>query len=60
MAPGRSTQLIKQAGEISNFEPEKILGPKGLRTLDRSTKLVSCATKLALDDSKLEINEVST
>ena len=40
----------KLAGEISNFEPEKILGQKGLRNLDRSTKLALCASKMALDD----------
>ncbi len=43
----------KSAGEISNFQPEKILGEKGLRNLDRSTKLVLCASKMALDDSKI-------
>lgn len=44
----------KSAGEISGFEPEKILGQKGLRNLDRSTKLVLCASKMALDDAKIE------
>jgi len=48
---------IKAAGEIKDFAPEQFLGPKGLRILDRSTKLVNCAAKLALEDAKLEINE---
>ncbi|MDD5027695.1 MAG: beta-ketoacyl-[acyl-carrier-protein] synthase family protein [Candidatus Omnitrophica bacterium] len=48
---------VKVAGEISNFAPEQILGPKGLRTLDRSIKLVACGVRLALDDSRLEITE---
>jgi len=48
---------IKAAGEIKDFAPEQILGPKGLRTLDRSTKLVNCAAKFALDDAKLKISE---
>lgn len=41
----------KLAGEIKDFNPEAILGPKGLRNLDRSTKLVLSAAKLALDDA---------
>ncbi len=44
----------KLAGEISDFQPEKILGPKGLRTLDRTTKLVLCASHLALDDAGIK------
>ena len=41
----------KLAGEISDFNPEAILGAKGLRNLDRSTKLALSASKLALDDA---------
>ena len=48
-----STLRTKLAGEISNFDPKAILGPKGLRNLDRTTLLVLCASKLALDDAKL-------
>lgn len=44
----------KFAGEIKDFNPEAILGPKGLRNLDRSTKLVLSASKLALDDAGLK------
>lgn len=49
-----STTRSKLAGEISNFEPVKILGLKGLRNLDRSTKLINCAAKLALDDAGIQ------
>ncbi|MCU0665690.1 MAG: beta-ketoacyl-[acyl-carrier-protein] synthase family protein [Candidatus Omnitrophica bacterium] len=52
-----SGHKIKLAGQINDFKPEDILGPKGLRTLDRSTKLLSCASKFALDDAKLVITE---
>jgi 3-oxoacyl-[acyl-carrier-protein] synthase II len=38
-------------GEVSDFRPEDILGAKGLRNLDRTTKLALCASKLALDDA---------
>ena len=41
----------KLAGEISDFDPKAILGQKGLRNLDRTTLLVMCASKLALDDA---------
>ncbi len=47
----------KSAGEIKDFSPQTFLGDKGLRTLDRSTKLIASAAKLALDDAGLEINE---
>jgi len=50
----------KLGAEISNFAPEAILGPKGLRTLDRSIKLVACAAKLALADAQLEITEANS
>ncbi len=49
-----SNLRTKLAGEIKDFKPENILGPKGLRLLDRTTKLVLCASKLALEDSKLK------
>lgn len=47
----------KTAGEIKDFSPEDFLGNKGLRTLDRSTKLIASATWLALDDAALAITE---
>ncbi|MFH0854982.1 MAG: beta-ketoacyl-[acyl-carrier-protein] synthase family protein [Candidatus Omnitrophota bacterium] len=50
----------KLGAEISNFAPEEILGPKGLRTFDRSIKLVASAAKLALADSRLEISEANS
>jgi len=52
----------KLAGEIKDFNPEAILGMKGLRTFDRSIKLVLSASKLALDDAgvKYPISEEET
>lgn len=46
-----------QAGEISDFQPEKYLGIKGLRNLDRTTLLALVAAKLAVDDTKLQITK---
>lgn len=39
------------AGEIKDFDPAGYLGPKGLRLLDRTTKLILTSSKLALDDA---------
>jgi 3-oxoacyl-[acyl-carrier-protein] synthase II len=48
------------AGEISDFDPVVFLGKKGLRTLDRSTKLVCSAAMLAIEDADLTITETNT
>jgi 3-oxoacyl-[acyl-carrier-protein] synthase II len=48
------------AGEISDFDPLMFLGKKGLRTLDRSTRLISSAAKLAIDDANLQITDDNT
>lgn len=50
----------KLAGEIKDFAPEGFLGAKGLRTLDRTTKLICSAGKLALEDAHLEVTEENT
>lgn len=46
---------VHRAGEIANFDPLMLLGKKGLRDLDRSTRLVCSAAKMALEDGRLEI-----
>jgi 3-oxoacyl-[acyl-carrier-protein] synthase II len=51
---------VHLAGEITDFEPLVLLGKKGLRTLDRSTRLISSAAKLALDDAKLDVTADNT
>lgn len=48
-----STTRSKLGGEIADFDAKAVLRTKGLRTLDRTTLLVLCASKLALDDAKL-------
>lgn len=45
------------AGEIDDFDPVVLLGKKGLRTLDRSTRLINSAAKLAIDDANLQITD---
>jgi 3-oxoacyl-[acyl-carrier-protein] synthase II len=51
---------IHVAGEITDFDALSFLGKKGLRDLDRSTRLICSAAKLAIDDSRLAITEENT
>ncbi len=51
---------VKIGGEITDFDPLNFLEKKGLRELDRSTRLVCSAAKLAIDDSKINITEDNT
>ncbi|HYQ47893.1 MAG TPA: beta-ketoacyl synthase N-terminal-like domain-containing protein, partial [Thermodesulfovibrionales bacterium] len=48
---------VKIAGEIVDFDPIPYLGKKGIRELDRSTRLICSAAKLALDDARLAITD---
>lgn len=50
----------KLAGEISDFKPQEILGQKGLRLLDRTTRLALCASHFALQDAGFEVNTKNT
>jgi 3-oxoacyl-[acyl-carrier-protein] synthase II len=51
---------VKVAGEITGFDPHKILEEKRLIDLDRATLLLLSAAKLAIEDSELEITEKNT
>ncbi len=51
---------VNIAGEITDFDALSFLGKKGLRDLDRSTRLICSAAKLAIDDSRIEITEDTT
>src|SRR4030067_3727917 len=50
----------KLGGEVSNFNPTLFLGSKGLKSLDRTTRLLCSAAKLAIEDAKLPINYKNT
>src|SRR4030066_510552 len=50
----------KLAGEINNFNPAVFLGSKGLKNLDRTTRLLCSTAQLAIDDAKLTINYKNT
>lgn len=45
------------AAEIKKFAPEQILGPKGLRNLDRSTLLALTAAHFCINDAHLCLNK---
>ncbi len=44
--------------EVQDFDPAKYLGDKGLRTLDRLTKLLVVATRLGVTDAGLKKDNV--
>jgi 3-oxoacyl-[acyl-carrier-protein] synthase II len=46
-------------GQVNDFHPEAYVGPKGLRTLDRTTRLALVATHLAMHDAGLEIGRTA-
>lgn len=50
----------KLAGEVSDFKPADYLGEKGLRELDRSSRFLCAAAKLAIEDAGLSITEQNT
>ncbi|MBI5195261.1 MAG: beta-ketoacyl-[acyl-carrier-protein] synthase family protein [Nitrospirae bacterium] len=50
----------KSAGEISDFKPTYFLGHKGLKDIDRTTRLLCSAAKLAIEDAGLNINYKNT
>lgn len=51
---------LNTAGQISDFDPKKILTNINLMDLDRATLLLSSAAKLAIEDAGLEISENNT
>jgi 3-oxoacyl-[acyl-carrier-protein] synthase II len=54
-----SSFKVHIGGEV-DFDPVEFLGKKGLRDLDRSTRLICSAARMAIDDSRLIIGEENT
>jgi len=48
---------VKIAAEVNAFDPAQFLDKKELRRTDRFVQFAVAATRMALDDAKLEINE---
>ena len=46
------------AGEVRGFEPERFVDAKLLRRIDRSSALALAATRLAVDDSQLDVSSL--
>ncbi len=51
---------VHVAGEVPEFDAAQYIGKKDLRILDRSTRLITTAARLAIDDAGLVINEETT
>jgi len=51
---------VNIAGEISDFDAKTYMGQKGLRSLDRSTKLLVSSAFMAVDDCGFKITEENT
>lgn len=51
---------VRIAGEIADFDPLAYLEKKGLRDLDRSTRLICSAASLALEDSGIKVTHDNT
>ena len=55
-----STFSVKMACEVKDFDAKVYMGQKGLRLLDRSTRLIISAGRLAVLDSQFIITEENT
>lgn len=51
---------VKVAGEITDFDATIYMGKKGLRLLDRATRLMISSAKLCVDDTGFEITDENT
>lgn len=52
-----STYPSQIAGEVKEFNPTDYISPKNARRMDRFSQFAVVATKMALEDSRLEIND---
>ncbi len=53
-----SRHLSKMGGEITNFNPEEFLDKRKLKFISRGAQLTYVASKLAIEDSKFDKNEL--
>ena len=49
---------VQIAGEVSDFDPAQFIDKKELKRMDRFTQLALAAAKLALEDSKLDLEKI--
>nr|HID58438.1 beta-ketoacyl-[acyl-carrier-protein] synthase II [Desulfobacterales bacterium] len=50
---------VNIAGEVNDFEPEKFLERKEIRRMDRFVQFAIAATKMAIEDSGVKIDETN-
>lgn len=53
---GYSTSI---AGEVKNFEPEKYIDKKEAKKMDRFTQFAVAASKLAIEDSDIDLDRIN-
>ena len=53
-----SEQKVKLAGEVKNFEPEKVYDKKELRRMDRFTQFAVIAAHEAMEDCGIDLDSV--
>ena len=51
---------VQIAGEVPDFDPVQFIDKKELKRMDRYTQFALAAAKLALEDSKLDINKIDS
>ena len=54
MRDGKLASAVDSKVEVPGFDPTKYLGDKGLRSLDRLTKLLVVSSRLALHEAGLK------
>lgn len=54
-----SEHICKIAGEVKDFEPEDFIDKKEAKKMDRYTQFAFAAAKLALEDSKLNLDAIN-
>ena len=52
-----SSYTSRVAGEVHNFEPTDYMSPKSARRMDRFAQFAVAASRMAIEDAQLDINE---
>ncbi|MBS5786471.1 MAG: beta-ketoacyl-ACP synthase II [Clostridioides difficile] len=53
-----STYQTQIAGEVKNFDPEQFISKKEVKRIDRFTQYAIASAKMAVEDSKLDLEKV--
>ena len=55
-----SSYSSQVAGEVNDFDPTNYMSPKNARRMDRFAQFSVAATRMALDDARIEISETNS